>query len=88
MTTRVASTLWVLTAVACVIVLTLTITIDEPLPPLPVDRFWLAWVGLPVVGVFILVKSRNGYSFRGRLIAGAENVRHDATATAWRLVSQ
>lgn len=51
------SALWILTAMVCVVVLVLTTTIAEPLPPLPIDPFWLAWVGLPVVGAFILVKA-------------------------------
>ncbi len=50
------SALWVVTATACVVILALTTTIAEPLPPLPIDPFWLAWVGLPLVGAFILVK--------------------------------
>jgi hypothetical protein len=53
---RVVSTLWLLTAAGCVAVVILTTTITDPLPPLPIDPFWLAWVGLPVVGAFILAK--------------------------------
>ena len=54
--TGLRSSLRVVTATACVISLALTTTLAEPLPPLPIDPFWLAWVGLPLVGAFILVK--------------------------------
>jgi hypothetical protein len=30
--------------------------VAAPLPPLPVDPFWLVWAGFPVVGAIILVK--------------------------------
>lgn len=56
MTARLRSALWVVTATVCVIILVLVTTIAEPLPPLPIDPFWLAWIGLAVVGAFILVK--------------------------------
>lgn len=39
-----------LIAAACIIVVGLATTIAEPLPPLSIDPFWLAFVGLPVVG--------------------------------------
>ena len=68
MTAGLRSTLWVATATACVIVLVLTTTIAEPLPPLPGDPFWLAWAGLPVVGAFILVK-RPGNPVGGIVLA-------------------
>ncbi len=68
MTARLRSGLWVVTATACVIILVLVTTITEPLPPLPIDPFWLAWVGLPVVGAFILVK-RPGNPVGGIVLA-------------------
>ncbi len=68
MTARLRSALWIFTATACVVFLALTTTISEPLPPLPLDPFWLAWVGLPLVGAFILVK-RPGTPVGGIVLA-------------------
>ena len=56
MMARALSTLWVLMALGCVVVSVLATSIAEPFPPFPADPFWLAWVGLPLVGAFILVK--------------------------------
>ena len=50
--------LWASVAAICVFisVWSTTRTVAVPLPPFPFDPFWLAWVGLPVVGAFILVR--------------------------------
>lgn len=69
MTRRALTVLWVLTSVWCVVVLVLTTaTHAQALPPFPIDPFWLAWVGLPGVGAFILVK-RPGNTVGGILLA-------------------
>ncbi len=68
MTAGARSALWVAIATGCVVVMALTTTITEPLPPMPIDPFWLAWVGLPLVGAFILVK-RPGNPVGGIVLA-------------------
>lgn len=50
--------LWAIVAALCVVtfVWSTVRTVAVPLPPFPIDPFWLAWVGLPAVGAFILVR--------------------------------
>jgi hypothetical protein len=53
---RLRDTVLGLTALACAVAFCLATGIAEPLDPLPFDPFWLAFIGLPVVGAFISMR--------------------------------
>jgi hypothetical protein len=82
--------LWASVAAVCVVIFvwSTTRTVAVPLPPFPIDPFWLAWVGLPVVGSFILVKRPGngvGAVTLGIAVCAAASAATDIVAQAGRL---
>lgn len=65
--TRLRTVLIALVAAACVATFVAGTVVAPSYPPLPVDPFWLVWVGFPVVGGLILVKASRK---QGRVVPG------------------